>query len=69
MLVQVMPGDAPMRVDRTERTTHNGRPCVKLVGVQAGACGGVEPVEVYVGPDHTLHPYRPRPVTRGARTR
>jgi len=64
MLVEVMPGDAPMRVDRSVRTTHNGRPCVKLVGVQRAPGGGVEPVEVYVGPDHTVRPWPPRTVAR-----
>lgn len=55
MFVQVIPGDRPMRLDRVERATHNGRPCLVLHGVQAAQCGrGVEPVEFWVEPEHTV---------------
>lgn len=54
MLIQVLPGDRPMRLDRVERSTHNGLACLVLHGVQAAQCGGVEPVEYFVDPEHTV---------------
>lgn len=60
MIVQVLPGDAPVRVDRVEKATHNGRPCLVIHGVQAMGGGRVEPVEFWVGEDHTVTPWQPR---------
>lgn len=57
MIVQVLPGDAPMRVDRVEKASHNGRPCLVIHGSQAIGGGRVEPVEYWVGPDHTVRPW------------
>lgn len=57
MIVQVLPGDAPMRIDRIEKATHNGKPCLVLHGVQAVGGGKVEPVEFWVGHDHTVWPW------------
>lgn len=59
MLIQVIPGDRPMRLDRVERATHNGRACIILHGMQAAGPGRVEPVEYYVGLDHTVVEYIP----------
>ncbi len=59
MLIQVIPGDRPMRLDRVERATHNGRTCLVLHGMQATRGGRVEPVEYYVGTDHTVVEYVP----------
>jgi hypothetical protein len=59
MLIQVIPGDRPMRLDRVERATHNGRACIILHGMQATRVGRVEPVEYYVGTDHTVVEYVP----------
>ena len=41
MLIQVIPGDRPMRLDRVERATHNGRTCLVLHGMQATRGGRV----------------------------
>lgn len=60
MIVQVLPGDAPMRVDRVERSTHNGKPCLIIHGSQSIGGGRLEPVEFYVGLDHTVHEWRPK---------
>lgn len=54
MVVQAMPGDAPMRIDRVEKAAHNGKPCLILHGSQAVGGGRVEPVEYWVGVDHTV---------------
>ena len=59
MTIQAMPGDAPMRIDRVEKTTHNGKPCLILYGHQAVGGGRVEPVEYWVGLDHTVRPWPP----------
>ena len=60
MIVQVLPGDAPVRVDRVVKATHNGKPCLVIHGVQAIGGGRVEPVEFWVGPDHTVQAWQPR---------
>ena len=60
MIVQVLPGDAPVRVDRVVKGTHNGEPCLIIHGVQAVGGGRVEPVEFWVGSDHTVREWRPR---------
>ena len=60
MIVQVLPGDAPVRVDRVVKATHNGKPCLVIHGVQAIGGGRVEPVEFWVGPRHTVQAWRTR---------
>ena len=60
MSFQVLPGDAPVRVDRVVKATHNGKPCLVIHGVQAIGGGRVEPVEFWVGPDHTVEMWAPR---------
>ena len=54
MTIQALPGDAPMRVDRVERAAHNGKPCLIIHGSQAVGGGRLEPVEYWVGLDHTV---------------
>ena len=60
MIVQVIAGAAPMRVDRVAKSTHNGKPCLVIYGSEGVGGGKVEPVKWFVGYDHTVTLWEPR---------
>ena len=64
MLVQLLTGGPPVRVESTQRTTHNGRPCLLVRGLEFSAPGVCERIEVYISESHpiTLWPDNVRPV-------